>query len=93
MLPRLKRSLDTVANTLIYTLLSFEPLSLKLHSNLVSFVLAPFDLLIVLARVCSYLELDLTLCVIPSVYAASSCSLYFSKLYCVYLASRKLIET
>jgi hypothetical protein len=32
---------------------------------------------------CSYLEFDLTLGVIPSVYVASSCSLYFSKLYCV----------
>jgi hypothetical protein len=31
-----------------------------------SFVLTHFNLLIVLAQVCSYLEFDLTLCVIPS---------------------------
>jgi hypothetical protein len=35
--------------------------------NLVSIVLAPFDLLIVIAQVCSCLEFDLTLGVIPSV--------------------------
>jgi hypothetical protein len=33
----------------------------------VSIVLTPFDLLIVLTQVCSYLEFDLTLSVIPSV--------------------------
>jgi hypothetical protein len=36
-------------------------------TNLVSFVLAPFDLLIILIQVCSYLEFDLTLDVIPSI--------------------------
>jgi hypothetical protein len=51
--------------------------------NLVSFVLAHFDLLIVLAQVCSCLEFDLTLGVIPSHSVASSCSPYFSKLYSV----------
>jgi hypothetical protein len=30
-------------------------------------VLIHFDLLVVLAQVCSYLEFDLTLCVVPSV--------------------------
>jgi hypothetical protein len=35
--------------------------------NLVSIMLIPFDLLIVLAHVCSFLEFDLTLGVIPSV--------------------------
>jgi hypothetical protein len=34
--------------------------------NLVSFVLTHFDLLIILAQVCSCLEFDLTLSVIPS---------------------------
>jgi hypothetical protein len=38
-----------------------------LETNLVSIVLIPFDLLIVLAQVCSCLEFDLTLGVIPSV--------------------------
>jgi hypothetical protein len=47
----------------------------------VYFVLAHFDLLIVFAQVCSCLEFDLTIAVISSVYVASSCSLYFSKLY------------
>jgi multisubunit Na+/H+ antiporter MnhB subunit len=37
------------------------------ETNLVSIVLIPFNLLIVLAEVCSCLEFDLTLCVIPSV--------------------------
>jgi hypothetical protein len=32
-----------------------------------SFAIAPFDLFIVLVQVCSYLEFDLTLYVIPSV--------------------------
>jgi hypothetical protein len=36
-------------------------------TNLVSIVLVPFDLLIALAQVCSFLEFDLTLGVIPSV--------------------------
>jgi hypothetical protein len=49
----------------------------------VSIVLVPFDLLIVLAQVCSCLEFDLTLGVIHSFYVASICSLNFSKLYCV----------
>jgi hypothetical protein len=35
--------------------------------NLVSIVLAPFDLLIVITQVCSCLKFDLTLGVIPSV--------------------------
>jgi hypothetical protein len=35
-------------------------------TNIVSFVLAHFDLLIVLAQVCSCLEFDLTLGVKPS---------------------------
>jgi hypothetical protein len=52
-------------------------------TNLVSIVLVPFDLLIVLAQVCSCLEFDLTLGVIHSFYVASICSLNFSKLYCV----------
>jgi hypothetical protein len=38
-----------------------------LETNLVSCVLVPFNLLIVFAQVCSYLEFDLTLGVIPSV--------------------------
>jgi hypothetical protein len=42
-----------------------------------------FDLLIALALVYSCLEFDLTLGLIPRVYVASSCSLYFSMLYCV----------
>jgi hypothetical protein len=46
-------------------------------------VLAPFDLLIILAQFYSFLEFDLTLCVIPSVWVASSYSLIFSKLLCV----------
>jgi hypothetical protein len=53
------------------------------ETNLVSLVLAYYDLLIVLAQVCSCIEFDLTLGVIPSDYVASSCSLHFSKLYCV----------
>jgi hypothetical protein len=39
----------------------------SLEIKLVSIVLTPFDLLIVLARVCSCLEFDLTLGVVPSV--------------------------
>jgi hypothetical protein len=35
--------------------------------NIVSIVLAPFNLLIVLAQVCSCLEFDITLGMIPSV--------------------------
>jgi hypothetical protein len=46
-------------------------------TNLVSIVLAPFDLLIVLAQDCSCLEFNLTLGVIPSVYITSSCFLIF----------------
>jgi hypothetical protein len=38
-----------------------------LGTNLVSIVLTLFDLLIILAQVCSSLEFDLTLGVIPSV--------------------------
>jgi hypothetical protein len=38
-----------------------------LRKNLVSIVLAPLDLLIILAQVCSCLKFDLTLGVIPSV--------------------------
>jgi hypothetical protein len=38
-----------------------------------------FDLLIVIAQVCSWLEFNLTLGVIPNVYVASSCSLNFFK--------------
>jgi hypothetical protein len=53
-----------------------------LGTNLVSIVLAPFDLLIVLLQDCSCLEFDLTLGVIPSVYVVSSCSLIFYKLLC-----------
>jgi hypothetical protein len=40
---------------------------LTLGTNLVSIVLAPFDLLIILAQNCSCLEFDLTQGVIPSV--------------------------
>jgi hypothetical protein len=47
------------------------------------FVSTHFDLPIVFSQVCSCLEFDLTLGLIPRVYVASSCSLYFSKLYCV----------
>jgi hypothetical protein len=39
----------------------------SLGTNLVSIVLTPFDLLIVLAQVCSCLEFDLNVGVIPSV--------------------------
>jgi hypothetical protein len=38
-----------------------------LGTNLVSIVLTPFDLLIILAQVCSCLEFDLTLDVIPTI--------------------------
>jgi hypothetical protein len=38
-----------------------------LRTNLVSIVLIPFNLLIVLTQVCSFLEFDLTLGVIRSV--------------------------
>jgi hypothetical protein len=48
----------------------------------VSIVFIPFDLLIVLAQVCSCLEFNLTLGVIPSLYVASSYSLDFFKLLC-----------
>jgi hypothetical protein len=47
------------------------------------FVPTHFDLLIVLALVCSCLKFDLTPALIPRVYVASSCSIYFFKLYCV----------
>jgi hypothetical protein len=60
-------------------------------TNLVSLVLAYFDLLFLLAQVRSYSKFDLTLGVIPSVWVASSCSLYFYMLYSVLLASSKLI--
>jgi hypothetical protein len=40
---------------------------LTLGTNLVSIVLITFILLIVLTQVCSYLQFDLTLGVIPSV--------------------------
>jgi hypothetical protein len=49
----------------------------------VSLVLAYYDLFIILFQVCSCIEFDLTLGVIPSDYVASTCSLYFSKLYCI----------
>jgi hypothetical protein len=52
-----------------------------------------FDLFPVLVQVCSCLEFDLTIGLIPRDYVASSCSHYFSKLYIVYLAISKLIET
>jgi hypothetical protein len=51
--------------------------------NLVSLVLAYYDLLIVLTQVCSCIEFKLTLDVIPSDYVASSYFFYFSKLYYV----------
>jgi hypothetical protein len=54
---------------------------------------ACFDLLIVLAQVRSCLEFDLTLGVIPSDLAATSCSPYLYMLYSVLLASRKLIKS
>jgi hypothetical protein len=57
-----------------------------------SLVHACFDFIIVLAQVCSCLEFDLTLGVIPSEYVASSCSPNFYMLYSVLLASRKLIK-
>jgi hypothetical protein len=60
-------------------------------TNLVSLVLAYFDLLFLFAQVRSYSKSDLTLGVIPSVWVASSCSLYFYMLYSVLLASSKLI--
>jgi hypothetical protein len=46
-------------------------------TNLVSLVHACFDLLIVLAQVCSCLGFDLILCVISSDYVATSCFPYF----------------
>jgi hypothetical protein len=52
-------------------------------TNLVSLVVVYLDLLFILAQVCSFLEFDLTLGVVPSDYVASSCSPYFYKLYCV----------
>jgi hypothetical protein len=58
-----------------------------------SLVHAHFDLLIVLAQVHSCLEFDLTLDVIPSNYAAPSCSPFLYMLYSVLLASRKLIRS
>jgi hypothetical protein len=62
-------------------------------TNLVSLMLTYFNFLFILAQVCSCSELDLTLGVIPSVWVASSCSLYFYMLYSVLLASSKLIGT
>jgi hypothetical protein len=55
----------------------------------VSLVHAYFNLLIVPTQVHSYSKFDLTLCVIPSVYVASSCSpIYiFSKVFCLQLVS------
>jgi hypothetical protein len=52
---------------------------------------ACFNLLIVLAQVCSCLEFVLTLGVIPSDLVATSCSPSLYMLYSVLLASRKLI--
>jgi hypothetical protein len=49
----------------------------------VSIVLPPFNLLIVLTQDYSCLKFDLTLGVIPSVFSASSCSIYFSRFYCI----------
>jgi hypothetical protein len=60
--------------------------------NLVSLVHACFNFIIVLDQICSCLEFDLTLSVIPSEYVASSCSTKFYMLYSVLLASRKLIR-
>jgi hypothetical protein len=61
--------------------------------NFVSLVLAYSDLVTVLAQVHSCSMFDLTLCVIPIVWVASSSSLYFYMLYSVLLASSKLIRT
>jgi hypothetical protein len=52
----------------------------ELWEQILHFVPTDFDLLIVRALVCSCLEFGLTLGLIPRVYVASSCSLYFSKL-------------
>jgi hypothetical protein len=52
-----------------------------------------FNLLPVLIQVCSSLEFDLTLDLIPKVYVASSCSRYLSELYIVKLANSKVIGT
>jgi hypothetical protein len=62
-------------------------------TNLVSLVLAYFNLLFILAQVHSCSNFDLTLGVIPSVWVTSSCALYFYMLYSVLLARRKLIRT
>jgi hypothetical protein len=56
----------------------------------VSLVLSYYDLLIVLAQVFSCIDFDITLDVIPSDLVASSCSLNFSKLYCVNLEAISL---
>jgi hypothetical protein len=60
-------------------------------TNYVSLVLAHSGLLIVLAQVHPCSKFDLTLGVIPSVWVASSRSLYFYMLYNVLPASSKLI--
>jgi hypothetical protein len=65
--------------------------SQTLRINLLSLVHACFNLLIVLAQVCSCLEFVLTLGVIPSDLVATSCSPSLYMLYSVLLASRKLI--
>jgi hypothetical protein len=52
---------------------------------------ACFDFILILAKVYSSLEFDLTLGVIPSEYIISSCYTNFYMLYSVLLASRKLI--
>jgi hypothetical protein len=57
----------------------------------VSLVHACFDFILILAKVYSSLEFDLTLGVIPSEYIISSCYTNFYMLYSVLLASRKLI--
>jgi hypothetical protein len=61
-------------------------------TNVVSLVHACFDFIIVLAQVCSCLEFDLTLGMIPSEWVASSCSSNLYMLYSVLLASHKLIR-
>jgi hypothetical protein len=63
-----------------------------LGTNLESLMHACFNFIIVLAQVCSCLEFDLTLGVIPSKEALSICSSNFYMLYSVLLANHKLIE-
>jgi hypothetical protein len=64
-----------------------------LGTNLVYLVLAYSNLLIDLAQVHSCSKFDLTLGVVPSVWVASSSSLYFYMLYSILLDSSKLIGT